>query len=186
MKTMRCAAVLLVALVFPGAAAAKVLHSPHVTIVQSDQPVKRLDWEVTVPASIDRVWAAFTTQDGMMSWLAPQTRAELKPGGDWRASFPGYAEAGGNILAFQPNTLLVLSAMAPEKFPTVRSERTLAVFAFTPHGDSETIVHLSQTGWKSGAEWDAAYDYLTNGNTQLLEALYQRFATGNKPVKWSS
>jgi len=61
--------------------------------------------------------------------------------------------------------------MAPEQFPTVRRERTLAVFTFTALGEGETVVHLAQTGWKDGPEWDRAYTYLTTGNTQLLEAL---------------
>lgn len=183
MKKILWAAALAAAALSPGALCAKVLHSAHVTIVQSDQP-KRLDWEVTVPASLGVVWDAFTTQAGMTSWLAPRATVELVPGGAWRAQFPGYAEAGGNIVVFQPDTLLVLTAMAPEQFPTVRRERTLAVFTFTAHGDAETVVHLAQTGWKDGPEWERAYAYLTTGNTQLLEALYTRFA-GGQPVKWN-
>ena len=163
-------------------AATTTLHTPHVTIVQSDAPVKRIDWEVVVPAPIGRVWDAFTTQAGMTSWLAPQARVQLEPGGEWRAAYPGHAEAGGNVVAFQPDTLLVLSAMAPEAFPSVRRDRTLAVFSFAPHGDGETTVHLAQTGWKTGDEWDKAYAYLTNGNAQLLESLYERFATGKGTV----
>ena len=177
------AGALVLAVLIPLAAPAKTLHSPHVTIVQSDQPAKRIDWEVVVPAPIAQVWDAFTTPAGMQSWLAPQARVQLAPGGDWRALFPGHAEAGGNIVAFQPDTLLVLSAMAPEAYPAVRRDRTLAVFTFAPHGDAETTVHLAQTGWKDGDEWDRAYAYLTTGNTQLLESLYQRFATG-KGTDW--
>ena len=177
------AGALVLAALVPAAAPAKTLHSPHVTIVQSDQPVKRIDWEVVVPAPIAQVWDAFTTPAGMQSWIAPQARVQLVPGGDWRALFPGRAEAGGTIVAFQPDTLLVLSAMAPEAYPTVRRDRTLAVFTFAPHGDAETTVHLAQTGWKDGSEWDKAYEYLTQGNAYLLQALYARFAKG--PLDWS-
>jgi hypothetical protein len=62
----------------------------------------------------------------------------------------------------------VLSAMAPEIFPTVRAERTTARFEFIAKGRS-TRVRLVQTGWKQGEEWDKAYDYLATGNAQLLE-----------------
>jgi len=40
-----------------------------------------------------------------------------------------------------------------------------------------------QTGWKEGKEWDDAYDYLANGNAQLLGQLLYRFKNG--PVDWT-
>jgi hypothetical protein len=43
---------------------------------------------------------------------------------------------------------------------------------------NRTRVHLTQTGWKQGEEWDRPYDYPGSGNAQLLEALRQRFITG--------
>ena len=41
---------------------------------------------------------------------------------------------------------------------------------------------LVQTGRQTGAEWDAAYEYLAAGNAELLTQLYQRFASG--PIAW--
>ncbi len=71
--------------------------------------------------------------------------------------------------------------MAPEQFPHVRAERTMAKFEFIADGSS-TTVKLTQTGWKTGEEWDKAYEYLASGNAQLLETLRQRFVSG--PVDW--
>jgi hypothetical protein len=76
----------------------------------------------------------------------------------------------------------VLSAMAPEQFPTVRAQRTRARFQFQSNGDW-TIVRLVQTGWKNGAEWDKAYEYLIAGNAQLLATLHRRFVNG--PLDWT-
>ena len=72
--------------------------------------------------------------------------------------------------------------MAPEKFPEVRRIGTTATFDFQPEGDDKTRVTLTQTGWKDGKEWDDAYDYLAQGNAQLLAQLYRRFKTG--PLAW--
>ncbi len=77
---------------------------------------------------------------------------------------------------------MVIAAMAPEQFPTVRAERTNARFEFESSGES-TTVRLTQTGWRSGEEWDRAYDYLTSGNAQLLETLRRRFISG--PIDWA-
>jgi uncharacterized protein YndB with AHSA1/START domain len=172
-----------VVLAFPslGAHAKDIDYGPvHVTT--SDDP-KRIDWDVVVPASLDAVWDAFTTRPGLVTWLAPDAAVQLRNGGDWLAMFPGAAPGGGSIVLYQPKTLLALTAMAPEQFPTVRKERTLAVFSFAARGAGQTEVHLAQTGWKQGSEWDKAYEYLTQGNAYLLQALYARFAKG--PLDWS-
>jgi hypothetical protein len=71
--------------------------------------------------------------------------------------------------------------LAPDRFPHVRAERTRAVFTFEPRGDA-TMVRLTQTGWKTGKEWDRAYEYLVAGNAELLSTLYHRFAEG--PIDW--
>ena len=65
---------------------------------------------------------------------------------------------------------MTLRAMAPEQFRHVREERTTAKFEFVPQGDA-TLVRLTQTGWKSGEEWDQAYECLAKGNPELLGQL---------------
>jgi hypothetical protein len=85
-------------------------------------------------------------------------------------------------VSIAPKQQLVIAALAPDRFPTVRQERTRATFEFAAVTAKSTSVTLVQTGWKSGDEWDAAYQYLAVGNAELLNQLYQRFVTG--PVAW--
>ena len=143
---------------------------------------KVLVLEVTVPAPLRAVWEAFTTSAGLSTWLTPGAVVDLREGGEWTAHFPSGSTGGGTILSFVPEKELVLSAMAPDKFPTVRATRTKARFQFEAKGDS-TIVRLTQTGWKEGEEWVKAYEYLTVGNAQLLATLHHRFVNG--PIDWT-
>ena len=136
--------------------------------------------ELSIPAPLPEVWNAFTTQEGLSSWLAPEVSVALKPGGDWLVKFPG-STGGGTIVSFVPEKELVISALAPDRFPHVRAARTRAVFTFTADGNN-TIVRLTQTGWQTGKEWDAAYEYLAAGNAQLLGMLHHRFVAG--PTDW--
>jgi uncharacterized protein YndB with AHSA1/START domain len=138
--------------------------------------------EVTVPAPIGEVWKAFTTSEGLTTWLTPNAVVDLREGGEWTAHFPGGSTGGGTILSFVPQKELVLSALAPDKFPTVRATRTRAKFSFEAKGDS-TVVRLTQTGWRDGDEWVKAYEYLTVGNAQLLATLHHRFVSG--PIDWT-
>lgn len=159
-----------------------VAQKGPVTVTMLSAPEKELKFEVMVPAKIDDVWAAFTTREGLITWLWSDVSVELREGGEWTVHYPGGKTGGGSILSFVPGRQVVMRAMAPEQFPEVRRERTLAVFDFEPAGD-QTRVILTQSGWKQGKEWDDAYAYLSDGNAQLLAQLRYRFAKG--PIDWN-
>jgi uncharacterized protein YndB with AHSA1/START domain len=137
---------------------------------------------ITIPAPRAEVWRAFTTSEGLSTWLTPGAVVDLRPGGEWTAHYPGGKTGGGTILSFVAEKEIVLSAMAPEQYPTVRATRTHARFTFESRGNS-TLVKLEQSGWKDGEEWDKAYEYLFPGNPYLLATLHRRFVNG--PLDWA-
>jgi uncharacterized protein YndB with AHSA1/START domain len=154
-------------LCLPAAVGIAAAPSP-VKVLKQAAPERALIFEVTIPAPRAAVWQAFSIVD-------------LRNGGEWTARFPGGRTGGGTIVSFIPEREMTLSALAPEQFPTVRAERTIARFEFIADGDS-MVVRLVQTGWKNGEEWDKAYDYLAEGNARLLETLRRRFTDG--PIDW--
>jgi len=144
-------------------------------------PPQQLVIEIEVPAPVGDVWHAFATSEGLSTWLFPNAKVDLRPGGDWIVHFPGGSSGGGTIVSFVPEKELVIAALAPDKFPNVRAERTRAAFTFEPHGNT-TVVRLTQSGWKGGDEWTSAYEYLVSGNAQLMATLHKRFVEG--PTQW--
>lgn len=161
-------------------AAAALVCEGQVTVVKQATP-KALVFEVLISADPGSVWDAFSTSQGLSTWLTPGAVVDLRAGGEWTAHFPGGKTGGGTIVSFVPKKEMVLAALAPEQFPTVREQRTTARFEFIPQPKG-TLVRLTQTGWKSGEEWDRAYEYLAKGNTQLLDTLRRRFVDG--PMDW--
>jgi len=85
----------------------------HVQVTKQAHPEKALVFEVEIPASLNDIWTAFTTSDGLSTWLTPGAVVELRKGGEWTAHFPGGATGGGTIIDFTPKTKLVMSAKAP-------------------------------------------------------------------------
>ncbi len=169
-------------IVFTALLAAAIVAPKFAAAHSRSESEKMLRVEITVPASRSEVWKAFSTSEGLSTWLAPNSVVDLKPGGDWMVHFPGGSTGGGTIVSFVPQKEIVISALAPDKFPTVRAQRTTARFELEDHGTG-TLVRLTQTGWKDGDEWDRAYEYLTAGNAQLLATLHRRFVSG--PIDWS-
>ena len=145
------------------------------------EPPHQLVIEVEVPAPVSEVWKSFSTSEGLSTWLFPNATVDLRQGGDWLVHFPGGSTGGGTIVSFVPEKEIVIAALAPDKFPTVRATRTHAMFQFEARGNS-TVVRLTQTGWQKGEEWTRAYEYLAAGNAQLLASLHKRFVDG--PVDW--
>src|ERR1700683_94630 len=168
-------ALALLALLAPALPAhAQAAPQSHVTITRTTSPEKRLDFEVTIPASVPDVWEALSTSKGLSTWLFPNAVVDLRPGGDWLVKFPGGSTGGGTIIAFVPQQKIEIAALAPDQFPTVRRERTHATFELRASADGKaTVLHLTQTGWKSGEEWDKDYDYVATGNVELLENVRQ-------------
>lgn len=165
-----------------GAAVTGVAQNATAAAMTAAPGERALVLELTIPAPRAEVWKAFATSEGLSTWLTPQATVDLRAGGEWTAHFPGGSTGGGTIVSFVPEKELVLMALAPDKFPTVRATRTRAQFDFEERGGA-TVVRLTQTGWKDGEEWDKAYEYLAVGNAQLLATLHRRFVSG--PIDWS-
>jgi len=164
------------------ALAAALYAQTPVKVTRLTAPEKALKFEVVVPAKPADVWAAFTTSEGMKTWLWRDCVVDLRAGGEWTVNYPGGATGGGTILSYDTGRRLTIHAMAPEKFPEVRRTRTTAVFEIASDGENASKVTLTQTGWKEGKEWEDAYEYLAQGNAQLMGQLHRRFTNG--PLKW--
>jgi uncharacterized protein YndB with AHSA1/START domain len=163
-------------------AAVSFAETPAKTTTAQPTAEKALVLSITIPAPRSEVWHAFATSDGLSTWLTPGAVVDLRSGGEWTAHYPNGKTGGGTIISFVHEEEIVLSAMAPEQFPTVRATRTRARFHFESHGNS-TVVRLEQTGWQNGEEWDKAYEYLFAGNAYLLATLHRRFVNG--PIDWA-
>lgn len=71
--------------------------------------------EAIIEASIDEVWDAWTTEEGMKSFFAPACRIDVRVNGPYEILFDPEAEAGKRgaegvrILAFEPKKMLSIT-----------------------------------------------------------------------------
>lgn len=151
--------------------------------------IKQIDFQIEIPAPINEVWKAWTTEEGAKTFFAPKCKIDLKPGGAYEMLFnldapPG--EQGGEgmiVLAVQPEKMLSFTWNAPPNLPAVRGEMTHVVINLEEKGPKETLVHLHHDGWGEGGEWDQAFDYFTRAWGEIvLPRLKYRFEEG--PIDW--
>jgi uncharacterized protein YndB with AHSA1/START domain len=145
--------------------------------------------EVIVDASLDEVWRAWTTEEGIRSFFAPSGHVELRVDGPYEIFFDPQAQPGRRgademrILAFQAKKMLAFTWNAPLHLPEVRKQRTHVVLRFQEVTQGRTKVKLFHDGWGEGGEWDEAFEYFTRAwKEMVLPRLQYRFSIG--PVDW--
>lgn len=155
-------------------------------IVQAEE--RAINEKITVKASVDDVWKAWTTSEGIKTFFAPDAKVELKVDGSFQIYINPLAEAGlkgaddMRILGFQDKKMLSFTWNAPPSLPEARKQRTVVVVRFAVRSDALTDVTLYHVGWGEGGEWDKAYDYFSKAWPNVLKNLKKRFDDG--PIDW--
>jgi len=150
---------------------------------------RSIDKEIVVAASLDDAWAAWTTREGIISFLAPDAQVDPRVGGAFQIYFNPLGAPGSKgaddmrFMALQPKKMLSFDWNAPPHLPNAREQRTFVVVRFAPVDAKQTKVTLHHTGWGDGDEWDKAYAYFDRAWTNVLANLKKRFETG--PYDWS-
>jgi uncharacterized protein YndB with AHSA1/START domain len=151
---------------------------------------RAIEKSIEVPAPLDRVWDAWTTREGIVSFFAPDARIEPRPGGAFQIYIDPGAAPGAKgaddmrFLALQPKKMLSFDWNAPPHLPEARAQRTVVIVRLEPVSDAVTRVSLHHTGWGDGGQWDQAYAYFDRAWPSVLGNLKKRFEQG--PQDWTA
>ena len=149
------------------------------------QDVGPISHEGIVESSLDRVWSAFTTSEGLQAWLAPHAEIELKVGGLMRTNYNAQGQLGDPgtienvILSFEPQRMISIKvAKPPANFPFPNAVREMwTVLYFSPVGPSRTNVREVTLGFGPDAESQRMRTFFNQGNATTLNQLQRHFAT---------
>jgi uncharacterized protein YndB with AHSA1/START domain len=150
---------------------------------------RSIDKETVVAASVDDVWTAWTTREGIIGFFAPDAQIDPRVGGAFHIYFNPLGAPGSKgaddmrFMALQPKTMLSFDWNAPPHLPNARQQRTFVVVRFAPVDAKQTKVTLHHTGWGDGDEWDKTYAYFDRAWASVLGNLKKRFETG--PYDWT-
>jgi uncharacterized protein YndB with AHSA1/START domain len=118
---------------------------------------RAIDLEVEVPGTPEEVWEAVASGPGITAWFVPTT-VDGREGGTVALDFgPGYGTETARITAWEPPRRFVAET-AHEGRPTFATE-----WLVEARDGGTCVVRLIQTGFGSGAEWDAEYDATAEG-----------------------
>ncbi|WP_374667626.1 SRPBCC domain-containing protein [Ramlibacter sp.] len=140
--------------------------------------------EAVIAAPRAVVWQAWTTAEGLRSWLAPHADIDLRLGGLMRSNYnPAGAlgDAGtieNRILAYEPQRMLAIQvARAPERFPFPNAIRSMWTVIHLDDADGgHTRVRAVSMGFTDDDESARMRAFFERGNAYTLQQLQQRFA----------
>ena len=162
----------------------------HSFVSLKDQSDKILRKEIVVPATLEQVWNAWTTTEGLKTFFSSEAKVELAVDGPYEIYFNLEAPYGlrgsedCRVLSYLPMEMLSFSWNAPSEFGELRNKHTIVILQFEEVEPGKVKVVLSQLGWGKGEDWDKLYDYFDKAWSFVLGNLKKRFAAG--PIDWSS
>lgn len=143
--------------------------------------------ETTLQQPLERVWKAFATEEGLKCWIAPVVRLDLRTGGSLSTNYDKAATIGspGTISLVVLNYVEDQEITFKVKLNSTFSERLqsedgnlqeVVVFHRLPNGGTKVV--SSMVGWRSGEEWDKAFEFFARGNEWSYKSLVKCFARG--------
>jgi uncharacterized protein YndB with AHSA1/START domain len=163
-------------------ALATVAALPLAAIAWQDAPEPgslSLEVRVVLDVPVAEVWEAFTTAEGITSWMAPVADIDLAIGGAIRATYVEGDALGGpsttvmSILAYDPERMLALQTTTfPEGSPFAEMGRgTWAIFYFDELADGTTEVTNVAHGYRDNEDSRRMMGFFKQANVMLLEKL---------------
>lgn len=132
-----------------------------------------------IEAGIDAVWNAFTTTEGLKSWVAPLADVDFKVGGAWRANYNPDGELGdattivNTIMSYDPKRMLSIRATGfPEGFPfEAAAKKTWSVFYFESLSETRTKVTVVGLGYDDTEQSVQMRSYFKAANKVSMDKL---------------
>ncbi len=159
------------------AAAALLSTAPASTAAAQDDALKPVIASVQLDADSDAIWRAWTTEDGVRSFLAPLAHIEPRVGGAYEIYFlPDQPKGlrgseGATVLAWEPPHRLLFSWNAPVQFDRLRNQLTVVEVAIEDSSAGGSNVTLTHSGWGRGPEWQAVREYFSRAWPAVLSRL---------------
>ncbi len=162
-------------------------------VIEHESGERVLVHEVLVPASLEDVWDAHTTKEGLESWAVPQCEIDFRSGGMLKSRYELEGRIGDEntvinfIVNFVPWKIITMQSPLGKRFPEEIQKGSLSMYTileFQEIDENHTLLTAYETGFKTGKIWDNLIEFFKDGNAQAYRMLIDRFEKG--PVDWNN
>jgi uncharacterized protein YndB with AHSA1/START domain len=146
------------------------------------QDVGPIVHEGAVAAPVAQVWQAFSTSEGLRSWLAPHAEIDMKVGGLMRTNYNAPLDdprtIENTVISFEPERMLSIRvSKAPANFPFPNAVRQMwTVIYFAEDDAGRTSVRIVGLGFDASPESQRMRTFFNQGNAATLSQVQRHFA----------
>lgn len=146
--------------------------------------MNRIEIEIDIAASKEKLWSAWTRSENVSEWFAPLANIEPMVGGAFELFFipsdPNHMTTKGcSFLELIPNERLSFNWKGPDDYAELMNHDPLTVVTVTFKDEQGTTkITLSHTGFATGSEWDDSIKWHQLAWTQVLNSL-KEFSESN-------
>jgi len=108
----------------------------------------RIEREIVIEASRERVWAVLTSAEHVAKWLGDTAEIDLRPGGKAAFGWSGHGTYEAVVERVQPPELFSYRWARKTGTAPTDGEATLVEFSLSPHGNG-TLLRVVETGFAS-------------------------------------
>lgn len=142
--------------------------------------------EAVVNASTDQVWKAWTTKEGIESWMVAKTQIDLKVGGIWKTSYSKESTLDDDtsihqqVLSIDPGRMLSFRTVKPPKnFPYAEPiAKTWVVVYLDPVAEHKCRVTVKMLGFTEDPLSQDMRSKFEAGNKYTVDKLVEKFGRG--------
>lgn len=159
---------------------AQVTNSSYVTQFGE----RALQFSIVVPANKTEVWKLFTTEKGLVKWIAPVVKTNMKTGGWIKTNYDTTKTADDataiqlDIINYLENEMLTLKVNLNNNFPeeAKNEDKNLQeIIQFVDMGNGNTKIISTMVGWGQGNHWDKTYKFFEQGNEWTYKEFLKLF-----------
>lgn len=142
--------------------------------------------EAVLNAPPEAVWKAWTTKEGIESWMVAKTELDLKVGGIWKTSYSkdstldDDASIHQQLLSIDPGRMLSFRTIkSPKGFPYAEPiAKTWVVVYIDPVGAAKSKVTVKMLGFTEDALSQDMRSKFIVGNKYTVDKLVEKFGKG--------
>ncbi|HET9219407.1 MAG TPA: SRPBCC domain-containing protein [Terriglobia bacterium] len=143
---------------------------------------------IVIRTTVEKVWQALATTEGMKAWSVRDAQIEMKMMGKYHTHYSGKVGDPGTItnvvLSYIPGRMFAIKLGYPSNFAVpdetgkpvalpevVKADTVFSVAEFEDLGSGDVRVSATMVGFQSGREWDLLYNFFRRANESELSAL---------------
>ncbi len=159
---------------------------PSVVAAAPTDPVVN---EAIIDAPVSVLWNAFTTKEGVESWMVAHAEIDLRIGGLMRTTYKPDGVIGDDstieniYMSYQPQRMLSFRVhKAPKNFPFQTAiQKMWTVILLEPITETQTKLTITSNGFEDNEESQKMRQHFIAGNTYTLNKLKEKFASTETP-----